>query len=237
VESNAARDVPARTMFVCDVGSVVRRWLEWMRRLPRVTPYYVVRANACAELLAALASLGASFTCATPAELAAVRAAGATPDRIMCTAACRDRGVVECAKAAGVSMHTLESRDELLRLLSVHREARVVVRLLVDVDDDALMLTPLAARPGANLQEAEAIVDECVTQRANLVGFAFHVGASCRSPRAYQAALHTARRAFDLAALRGYRCTLLDVGGGFPGGAPGAFCVRVRMLISLQAMR
>jgi ornithine decarboxylase len=41
-----------------------------------------------------------------------------------------------------------------------------------------------------------------------------------QSPMAYDSALRTARRAFDIAAARGYACDLLDIGGGYPGGAP-----------------
>lgn len=45
----------------------------------------------------------------------------------------------------------------------------------------------------------------------------FHCGSGCRDATAYSEALRVARLVFDLAARRGLRLTLLDMGGGFPG--------------------
>lgn len=52
----------------------------------------------------------------------------------------------------------------------------------------------------------------------------FHCGSGCQNAQAYPAALAVARSLFDLAARRGVKLTLLDIGGGFPGW-DGSECV------------
>ena len=51
----------------------------------------------------------------------------------------------------------------------------------------------------------------------DVVGVSFHVGSDCFDASAYHDAIRMARDVFDQGARLGYRMSLLDIGGGFPG--------------------
>ena len=51
----------------------------------------------------------------------------------------------------------------------------------------------------------------------DVVGVSFHVGSGCYDASAYTKAVSTARYVYDEGLKVGYRFTLLDIGGGFPG--------------------
>jgi ornithine decarboxylase len=164
--------------------------------------------------------LGVSFDCASEAEIqAALALPNITPEHIIYANPCKPRSHIAAAAALGVHTMTFDNSDELRKMLALNPHSRLVIRLLVD---DSTSVMPFGTKFGASLAEACALMDECRQLGGNLVGVAFHVGSGCLSPLAYRAALLLARAAFDEATLRGFHCSLLDIGGGFPGGAAGA---------------
>ena len=54
---------------VVDLGAVARLLRDWMTAMPRVVPFYAVKANNDEGILAMLAALGAGFDCASDAEV------------------------------------------------------------------------------------------------------------------------------------------------------------------------
>ena len=50
-----------------------------------------------------------------------------------------------------------------------------------------------------------------------MLWFSFHVGWSSLDPKAYRFSVADSRAVFDLSDRYGYRFSILDVGGGFPG--------------------
>jgi hypothetical protein len=52
VALNNRQPVPAGSLYACDVGAIVRRWLLWTTLLPRVVPHYAVKSNPCREVCA-----------------------------------------------------------------------------------------------------------------------------------------------------------------------------------------
>uniref|UniRef100_A0A5F9DKM2 Antizyme inhibitor 2 n=1 Tax=Oryctolagus cuniculus TaxID=9986 RepID=A0A5F9DKM2_RABIT len=61
--SQATTDEVA-AFFVADLGAVVRKHLCFLKCLPRVRPFYVVRCNSSPGVLKVLAELGLGFSCA-----------------------------------------------------------------------------------------------------------------------------------------------------------------------------
>lgn len=56
------------------------------------------------------------------------------------------------------------------------------------------------------------------TFRFQVIGISFHVGSGCMDPPVYAKAIYTAKSLFQFAAKQvGFKLTLLDIGGGFPG--------------------
>ena len=54
---------------VVDLGEVARLFRDWTAAMPRVVPFYAVKANNDEAILAMLAALGAGFDCASDAEV------------------------------------------------------------------------------------------------------------------------------------------------------------------------
>jgi ornithine decarboxylase len=51
----------------------------------------------------------------------------------------------------------------------------------------------------------------------NVVGISFHVGSSCEDYESYCQAIKVSRQVFNVANEIGFKLTILDIGGGFPG--------------------
>ena len=60
---------------------VERLYHAWGRMMPRVHPCYAVKCNPDEGLLSVLAAMGAGFDCASEAEIAQARCAGAGRSR------------------------------------------------------------------------------------------------------------------------------------------------------------
>ena len=56
-------------MCIVDLGEVARLFRDWMAAMPRVVPFYAVKANNDEAIIALLAALGAGFDCASEAEV------------------------------------------------------------------------------------------------------------------------------------------------------------------------
>ena len=54
---------------IVDLGEVARLFRDWMAAMPRVVPFYAVKANNDEAIIALLAALGAGFDCASDAEV------------------------------------------------------------------------------------------------------------------------------------------------------------------------
>ena len=83
----------------------------------------------------------------------------------------------------------------------------------------------LGKKFGCPASEAGELLQKAFELDMNVVGVSFHVGSGCFDASAFSEAIAVARGVFDEGARVGYRFSLLDVGGGFPGdsAAPVSF--------------
>lgn len=96
----------------------------------------------------------------------------------------------------------------------------ILSRLLLRIRYDAkLSHYPLGAKFGCDpLHEAPVLLMLAKQLQLNVVGICFHVGSGCMDPPVFAKAIHAAKQLFEFAErMVGFRCTLLDIGGGFPG--------------------
>ena len=70
---------------------------------------------------------------------------------------------------------------------------------------------------GALPEDVLPLLWTCKNLGMNVVGVSFHVGSDCYRASAYADAIRQAREVYDVALSVGYKMTLLDVGGGYPG--------------------
>lgn len=65
--------------------------------------------------------------------------------------------------------------------------------------------------------EAPELLKLAKSFNLNIVGISFHIGSSCEDYDAYVEAIKVSREVFDVAREIGFKLTLLDLGGGYPG--------------------
>ncbi|TPX54911.1 hypothetical protein SeMB42_g00109 [Synchytrium endobioticum] len=207
-------DDAENAFFVADLGDIARQYYQWRSMLSRVEPFYAVKCNPDPTIVKTLVSLGASFDCASKAEIQTVLDMGVDPSRIIYANPCKQTSFIRWAAARGVTMMTFDNADELLKIKGVHPNAKVVLRILTD---DSHSVCKLGTKFGASQAVVPSLLTTCRNLGADLVGVSFHVGSGCGSARAFSDAVALARSVFDLAEDFGFNLTLLDIGGGFPG--------------------
>ena len=150
------------------------------------------------------------------AEIESVLQTGTSPSSIIYAHPCKPREFVSFAKEVGVEMMTFDNEEELFKIHQLFPRAKLVVRLKVD---DSHSKFHLSAKFGVTLKAIPRLLQLAQSLGLDVIGVSFHVGSECDSADVYSDALRNVRRTFDLARSFGYQLTLVDIGGGFPGGS------------------
>jgi ornithine decarboxylase len=200
--------------YLVNLGAVVEKFLQWKKYMPRVRPMYAVKSNPDINIIRTLHYLGTGFDCASQAELEEVKSIGAKAENIIYANPCKGKEHILYAKQHGFDTMTFDNAAELDKIIALHPAAKLVIRIL---PDDRYSLMPFGSKFGASFDESCKLIQRCKELGANLIGVSFHVGSGCYSSQAWHDAIRLARRVFDAAQEAGYKMTLLDIGGGYPG--------------------
>ncbi|GAB0098589.1 Ornithine decarboxylase [Sergentomyia squamirostris] len=202
-------------LYVCNLTNVVRKYEIWREKLPRVKPFYAVKCNDDDTVLGLLAKLGTGFDCASRAEINKVIGHGVTTDRIIFANPCKPSSHIRHAAATNTSLMTFDSTVELEKIRHIYPDAQLVLRIRCDAKKAQC---PLGDKFGCDPKlEAPLLLTNAKNLGLTVVGISFHVGSGCRDPPVFRKAISAARELFDYAQALGYRMSLLDIGGGFPG--------------------
>ncbi|HEX2113522.1 MAG TPA: type III PLP-dependent enzyme [Alphaproteobacteria bacterium] len=178
---------------------------------------YAVKCNPePAVLRAAWAGGIRHYDCASPAEVALVRAV-LPAAAIHYMHPVKSRAAIREAYARhGVRDFVLDSFDELTKIRAETDEAGdlgLIVRLALPKGGAAY---DLSGKFGASVEDAAALL-RAARPLVQRLGIAFHVGSQCLEPLAYRRALARAGEAIRRA---GVVVDIVDVGGGFPVSYP-----------------
>lgn len=201
--------------YVVDLGSVMMRYFEFVRQLPRVKPHYAVKCNPDEPIIRMLAGLGCNFDCASKAEISMIHSCGISSERIIYANPCKPESHLKYAVDHGVDLVTFDNKDELKKISRICPNIRTVLRIATEDHDS---LCPLSTKFGALPDEVMELLCMAKYLGVRVEGVAFHVGSGCRSVETYIRALYQSREIFDCAVSLGMEpFHLLDIGGGFPG--------------------
>jgi len=200
--------------FVCDLGDIVKKWKKFRQWLPQVEPFYAIKCNPDAVVASLLAKLGANFDCASKNEIKQVLDLGVSPDRIIFANPCKQSSFIKYAAANNVKMMTFDNEPELYKIKNHFPNAELVIRIQVD---DSKSLCKLGLKFGVAPAQAKDLLKVAKNLDLNVIGVSFHVGSGCYSASLFYDAVELAHTVFVQANEIGYKFTLLDVGGGFPG--------------------
>lgn len=218
--------------IVVDLEESAASYRVFREALPRVTPFYAVKANPDFPLVRLLRDMGACFDVASigeirmlvqPETVHADRPAsglGVDPARLIFANPVKRPTSIRESLAAGVRLTTADCREELDK---IHAEVvalgveppGVLVRIWVP---NFGSMIDLSSKFGADAEECMAMFRHARDHklRLNLRGLAFHVGSQCVNPTNYTKAVNIALEQIKTLRAEGFSIDMLDIGGGFP---------------------
>lgn len=222
---------PATPHLVIDLDRVEENYQALAAALPEARVFYAVKANPAPEILARLVELGACFDVASPAEIAAVLAAGADPGCISFGNTIKKEVDIAWAFAQGVRLFAVDAEAELHKIARAAPDARVFCRILTSGEGAEW---PLSRKFGCAPAQAEALLRLAATLPVVPWGVSFHVGSQQRDPRQWDAAITIVADLFRALDADGVELGMVNLGGGFPTAyrqavAPAAaYCAAIR---------
>jgi ornithine decarboxylase len=210
---DTSRDNEEAFYFI-DLGTVVRKYKEWVANLPRVKPFFAIKCNPNTAIIRTLASFGVNFDCASKSEIQQILGCGVAPTRIIYANPTKMKSHIAYAKSSGVEMMTFDNKDELYKIAEVYPEAKLVLRIITD---DSHSICRFSSKFGAPLDVCENLIQTAKELGLNVIGISFHVGSGCMSVQSFELAIRSAHSLFQVAEKIGYNFNFLDLGGGWPG--------------------
>jgi ornithine decarboxylase len=196
-----------------DVEVAVDRFVELASALPGTAVHYAVKANPHPRLLAELAVLGCRFDVASPVEVRAALAAGATAETLVYSNPVKRRDHVAEAAGLGVRLFVVDSLPETVKVAETAPGSEVLCRLVTSGDGSDW---PLSRKYGCPPDEAVEVLTTADALGLRAGGVSFHVGSQQRDPEAWARPIRDAAEVFARLRARGLAPRLLDLGGGFP---------------------
>jgi ornithine decarboxylase len=208
-----AQDLPSTPFLEVETSVVAERLAALATALPGVAVHYAVKANPHPAVLAAVAAAGANFDVASPAEVRAALAAGASPDDLVYSNPVKRRDHVAESAALGVRIYVVDSLPEVHKVAEAAPGTAVVCRLVTSGDGSDW---PLSRKYGCSVGQAVEILRLAAELGLDAAGVSFHVGSQQRDPNAWRSPIAAAATVFESLLRDGHAPWLLDLGGGFP---------------------
>ena len=210
-------------LFVIDHDQLRANLAEFNRWLPRVQPYFAVKANPNPEIIRTLYQAGASFDVASLPEFLLVHenikdlSAKERQDFIW------DKIIYSHPIKANETLQALDQYKPLVtydnyeEILKVKKHAPNVGMLLRLRVPNTGAMVELSSKFGAEPGEAVDLIEAAEKAGITVEGLSFHVGSQTTNFQNFVQALTMAAEIFKEARLRGFhKMNQLDIGGGFP---------------------
>nr|XP_050868819.1 ornithine decarboxylase-like isoform X2 [Vespula vulgaris] len=205
--------------YILDLGIIIKKHLDWIKKMPRVVPYYAVKCNSNPMVIKLLAAMNANFDCASKQEIQDVMQLGILPDRIIFANPTKCPSHIKFAKNVGVDKMTVDGKLELFKIKKLFPEAKIIIRFRCDSKFVSADSVNLGIKFGCNPDdEAKKLIQLTKDLGLILYGFSFHVGSPCKEFNAYKHGIEICKELITFAKSIGCKdIKLIDIGGGFPG--------------------
>lgn len=200
---------------VGDVGDVINKFNKWRELMPRVEPFYAVKCNSDNVVLKVLADMGAGFDCASKGEISQVMKLGVEAPRIIYANPCKQKSFIKYAAKHRVDLMTFDNEAELIKVKEIYPDARMVLRILPIAQYK--VQCQLGNKFGCHPDNVRKLLLRAKELDVNVMGVSFHVGSGVGEAKAFAFAVKQAYEAWQIAKEIGFKMTMLDIGGGFPG--------------------
>lgn len=210
IQAATASDSPS---LLLNLAVVEARYQALRQALPEARVFYAVKANPHRRVVDCLHRLGCAFDIASPGELKLCRDIAGPSGLLSYGNPIKKAAHIAEAAAAGVSIFSVDSRQELLKVAAAAPGKSITCRLSVSGNGAEW---PLTHKFGCSAEAAVELLDEARTLGLTPLGVSFHVGSQQTDPAAYTHAIERAGRVFKAAAARGIGLEVLNLGGGLP---------------------
>ena len=210
-------------LLVVDHDELRKNFRTFRRFLPRVQPYFAVKAGADAAIVRTLYKEGASFDVASMPEfklvyenikgMAAKKRQAWIWNKIIYANPIKPVETLEVLDEYK-PLVTFDNFDEIEKIKKHAPHAGLCLRLKVP---NTGAMVELSSKFGASPGEAVDLILEADRQGLVVEGVSFHVGSQTTNYTNYVEALNLTADIFREAKSRGYdKMKLVDIGGGFP---------------------
>jgi ornithine decarboxylase len=209
-------------VVVIDHDVIRRNFARFRRRLPKVQPYYAVKANPAPEIVETLYRAGASFDVASLPEfllvynnirhLPAAERQNFVWDKIVYANPIKPRETLEALNQYK-PLVTYDNLDELKKIRAYAPQAGLALRLRVP---NTGSMVELSSKFGCDPGEALDLILRAFRAGLTVEGISFHVGSQCINDDNFIQALNIAAAVMAEARAHGHEIRILDIGGGFP---------------------
>jgi ornithine decarboxylase len=209
-------------LFVLDHDKIRENYRTFKKHLPRVQCYYAVKANSTQQIVETLFKEGSSFDVASYNEFMQVyqyirhfetkEKKHFVWDKIIFSNTIKDRATLQKIKQYK-PLVTYDNASELKKLKDYCDTAGLVIRLKVP---DTGSQVEMSSKFGAELTDAEKLIQQAFDMGLKVEGISFHVGSQCTNFDNYTSALAFTSEIFHNARKKGFNLNLVDIGGGFP---------------------
>jgi ornithine decarboxylase len=209
-------------LFILDHNKIRENYRTFKKHLPRVQCYYAVKANSTQQIVETLFKEGSSFDVASYNEFMQVyqyikhfdtkEKKHFVWDKIIFSNTIKDRTTLQKIKQYK-PLVTYDNVAELKKLKDYCDTAGLIIRLKVP---DTGSQVEMSSKFGAELADAEKLIQQAFDIGLKVEGISFHVGSQCTNFDNYTSALAFTSEIFHNARKKGFNLNLVDIGGGFP---------------------
>jgi len=200
-------------LFLISKKLLIEQVEKFKRLLPRVTPYYAVKANSNADLIKTFVRLSTGFDVASRYEMELALKHGAAPNNIIYANPIKRPDTMQFALLNGVDLTVFDSEYELYKIAENAPGARVLVRIKVP---NIGSVVELSLKFGAEPTDAIPLLIKAHKLGLKPTGIAFHAGSQCTHIENYIEAFEMAAIILRDAQLKQIPLSIIDIGGGMP---------------------
>lgn len=200
-------------LFVIFLTKLEERIRIFKEMLPRVEPFYAIKANPHPSILKFLIKKDFGFDVASRNEMETILKLGGKPEKMIFANTIKSPESLKISQKNGVDLMTFDSKYELAKIAKYYPGARVLVRIKVP---NVGSVVELSLKFGVEPAEVVGLLIKAIKSGLKPVGVSFHVGSQCTEVANFIEALELSSIIFKDALLKKIPLEILDIGGGFP---------------------
>jgi ornithine decarboxylase len=200
-------------LFVVNKTKLQEQVNKFRELLPRVMPYYAVKANPHIEVLKTFAQAGINFDVASQPEIDALFNLGVSSERMIFANTNKTQNVLKYAHKHNLNLMTFDSEYELNKIAKFSPKAQVLVRIKVP---NIGSMVELSIKFGVDPSDAIPLLIKAYKLGLKPAGISFHVGSQCTKIENYTEAFELASIIMNDSKLKQLPLDIIDIGGGFP---------------------